>query len=131
MCWPASLGHIRSMDREVDVLVVDDDPDILALLSGVLTELGLRVATASNGRTGLEQARRLLPYLVLSDVMMPIMRGDRMVEALRADPATADIRCVLMSAAARDTSGDTYFFPKPFDLSHLERLVMEWIPKPA
>lgn len=68
MCWPGSPGHIRSMDREVDVLVVDDDPEILALLSGVLIELGLRVATAGDGRTGLDQARRLLPHLVLSDV---------------------------------------------------------------
>ena len=131
MYWPGSPGHIRSMDREVDVLVVDDDPDILALLSGVLTELGLRVATASNGRTGLEQARRLLPHLVLSDVMMPVMRGDHMVEVLRADPTTADIRCVLMSAAVRGTSSETHFLPKPFDLGHLERLVMEWVPEPG
>src|SRR3954449_3310403 len=97
---PASHARTPSMDHRVDILVVDDDPDILTLVAGVLTDLGLSVATATDGRQGLERAKALLPRLVLSDVMMPVMRGDRMVEELRSDPSTANIHCVLMSAAA-------------------------------
>jgi len=79
------------------VLVVEDNADMSAFIAEVLAP-HYRVACAFNGREGLERARVLLPDLILSDVMMPGMSGDQMVQALRREPALVDVPIVMLTA---------------------------------
>jgi two-component system, OmpR family, alkaline phosphatase synthesis response regulator PhoP len=65
------------------ILIVDDEPDILDFLSYCLRKEGFEVATAYNGRNGLEVARQVKPNLIILDMMMPEMDGVEMCRQLR------------------------------------------------
>jgi DNA-binding NarL/FixJ family response regulator len=72
------------MSQSLRVIVVDDDPEIRAGLRGLIESLGaLVVGEAENGRSGIEQARRLRPELILMDVTMPVMGGFAAARELR------------------------------------------------
>ena len=79
------------------VLVVDDDPAQRDLLTRFLTREGFTVATAADGRTGLEMARTLRPRAILLDVMMPQMDGWSVLTAIKADADLARIPVVMAS----------------------------------
>ena len=83
------------------ILVVDDEPDIVALIAYHLAKAGYRVSTATTGSDALETARRERPALIVLDLMLPEMSGYEVLEQLRADKATATIG-VLMLTARRD-----------------------------
>ena len=81
------------------VLVVDDEPLIAMALEAMLEDAGYRVATAANGRQGLEQlAEAPRPDLVLLDMMMPVMNGPAMLAAMAADPGLRGIPVVVLSS---------------------------------
>ena len=81
------------------VLVVDDEPLIAMALEAMLEDAGYRVATAANGRQGLERlAEAPRPDLVLLDMMMPVMNGPAMLAAMAADPDLAGIPVVVLSS---------------------------------
>jgi len=107
------------------ILVVDDELDIVDVLSDLLTAEGYRVVTATNGREGLARLAdaEARPDLVLLDRMMPVVDGAEMRRAMRADPLLAAIPVVMMSAAeGRRLSqelGCAAFLKKPFDLGSL------------
>jgi CheY-like chemotaxis protein len=114
--------------RKVDVLVVDDDADLRVLLVLVLEEHELVVQTASNGHQAYELAVELHPRLVLSDLMMPVMRGDALYTALQANAATADIPFVLMTAIpAQAPDSLRPVVGKPIDLEELEGLLLDML----
>ena len=114
------------MTSKLDVLVVDDDPDIRTLLVLLLEEHELEVRTARNGREAYQLAIELHPRLVLSDLMMPVMRGDALYAALQANATTAGITFVLMtSIPARVPSGIPRVVGKPIELAALEALLLE------
>lgn len=104
------------------VLVVEDDPVILRLLEVNFELEGFDVLLAQDGAEGLEVARTKRPDVIVTDVMMPKMSGLEMVQALRADPATAAIPIVVLSAKAQtsdlktgiDAGADEYV-TKPFE----------------
>ncbi len=115
---------------ERTVLVVDDDPVILKLLEVNFEMEGFAVVVARDGAEGVEMARSLRPDLVLSDIMMPVKSGLQLVTELRADPVTADIPILLLSAKAQhadvrqglDAGADDYV-TKPFEpLDLVERV---------
>lgn len=81
------------------VLVVDDEFSIVETLSEILAWEGYRVRCASNGRQALEALRQEPPSVVLLDVMMPVMDGHQLLEALQLEPALKSIPVILMSAA--------------------------------
>jgi two-component system phosphate regulon response regulator PhoB len=83
------------------ILVVDDEPDIVALIAYHLAKAGYRVSTATTGVDALDTARRERPALIVLDLMLPEMSGYEVLEQLRADKATAGIG-VLMLTARRD-----------------------------
>ncbi|MDP2313675.1 MAG: response regulator [Pseudomonadota bacterium] len=85
------------------VLVVDDHPEVRAWVRSHLVAR-YHVVEAANGREGLAQARRFLPDLVVSDVMMPEMDGYDLVRALRADPDLDWVPVVLLTAKGSDQS---------------------------
>ena len=88
---------------ENTILVVNDTPDQLAMMSALLRQAGYRVLTACDGREGFEVARRERPDLVISDVLMPCADGIELCRLIRAD---ADLRAtpiLLASALRKDT----------------------------
>jgi CheY-like chemotaxis protein len=112
------------------VLIVDDDPTILAVLRAALEDDGYRVLTAVNGGA-LPLARQAQPDVVLLDIMMPGMDGVEVSTRLRADPATARIPIVAMSATTnlRTLAGQMPIddrLPKPFDLADVSAIVARW-----
>ncbi|MGX7826402.1 SpoIIE family protein phosphatase [Actinokineospora sp. 24-640] len=82
------------------VLVADDNADMREYLSRLLVEAGYQVDTATDGQAALEAVRAAAPDLVASDVMMPRLDGLALVAALRADPRTASVPVLLLSARA-------------------------------
>lgn len=127
-------GRDDSNDAEPEddrplVLVVDDNADVRTYIQSVLTP-GFRIAEAGTGTDGLAQARAQLPDVILADVMMPEMDGLRMTEALRADPETAALPIVMLTARAGTddeveglAAGATDYIIKPFDPQVLEMRV--------
>lgn len=82
----------------IRVLVVDDDPDALALIQMMLRRRGYEVQTASGGAEALEMLAHDLPDLVVLDLMMPFMDGHEVCARLRADPRTASLPIVMLTA---------------------------------
>ena len=103
------------------ILVVDDDDSIREVASMTLQLLaGWQVTTAGSGSEALELLRELRPDAVLMDVMMPGLDGPSTVLRLRADPATADLPVIMLTA--KDISADlrrelglSGLLAKPFD----------------
>ena len=83
------------------VLVVDDEPDILALVTYHLARAGYRISTATTGTEALQAAREEQPSLVVLDLMLPELSGFEVLEHMRGDKALADTP-VLMLTARRD-----------------------------
>jgi DNA-binding response OmpR family regulator len=80
------------------VLLVDDRRENLSVLVDVLDRAGMRVLVAENGETGVQQALRALPDVILLDIVMPVMDGYAACRALKSDAKTRDIPVVFMSA---------------------------------
>jgi CheY-like chemotaxis protein len=105
------------------VLVVDDDRDIRETLEELLHSAGWEVASAANGREGLEQLQRAAFDLVVLDLMMPVMTGWQFREAQLRDPSVAHVPVIVISAVHPATALDAAaFLPKPFDIDQLLEL---------
>jgi len=105
------------------VLVVDDDPNIRALLQQELMEAGYSVRLAENGRRALALIREEIPGLVILDVMMPEMNGFDVAAVLKNDPATMDVPIIILSIVEDKERGfrvgvDRYL-TKPIDTASL------------
>ncbi len=116
------------------ILCADDDPDILSLLALRLERAGFRVAQAVDGEQALTLARELRPSVAVLDVMMPRLTGTEVLEALRAEPATHDLRVILLSARAQDAdierglaAGADAYLAKPFQAPELLELVQDLV----
>lgn len=86
------------------ILLVDDEPDILEFIEYNLVKEGYDVHTASNGRVGVEMAKKLLPDLVLLDVMMPEMDGMETCAEIRAHGPLAQTVVAFLTARGEDYS---------------------------
>lgn len=104
------------------ILMAEDDPDIQLVARLALKKAGYRVTAVSNGRELLARAAGERPDIVLLDWMMPEMDGPETCARLRADPATADIPVVFMTAKSQASEierglslGAAGYIVKPFD----------------
>jgi signal transduction histidine kinase/DNA-binding response OmpR family regulator len=88
----------RANRSELRVLVVDDEPANIEMVSSLLEAAGFTVLKAGGGREGIELARSQLPNLILLDLMMPDVNGFVVVEALRSDPETRPIPIMVLTA---------------------------------
>jgi len=111
------------------VLLVEDNPEMSRFLVGCLAP-DYRVATALDGREGLERAIELQPDLIVTDVMLPVMGGDTLVRELRTYPELAGIPIVVLTAKADDElrvrllrEGAQDFLTKPFAVEELRARV--------
>jgi CheY-like chemotaxis protein/phosphoribosyl 1,2-cyclic phosphodiesterase len=118
------------------ILLVDDDPDIVRLLTMTLQPEGFRLLPASDGNTALEIARAERPDLLLLDWNMPGRSGLEVCRALRAesDPDLREVPVVLLTAQAEaeDTAagfaaGVTDYVTKPFKPAHIRSRVHIWL----
>jgi signal transduction histidine kinase len=123
----AAVHIIPPMKR---ILVIDDDETLLATLAVALRAAGYEVETTTSGQEGLRRAYELLPDLILCDVHMPDIEGPTVLQALRVDPATADLQVVLMTGvqanlpvrSGMDLGADD-FLQKPFTVMALLQCV--------
>ncbi len=107
------------------VLVLEDNEDMQCFIKEELEDT-YNVATAENGRVGLESARHSIPDLIISDVMMPEMDGFTFLEKLRTDPLICHIPVIMLTALSTDeakfkgleTGADDYLL-KPFNTREL------------
>jgi len=115
------------MVTPMKVLIVDDEEDIRKVASLALSRLGgMEVAEASNGPDGIAAAAALKPDAILLDVMMPGMDGPAVLDRLKADPVTAAIPVIFLTAKAMGSElarlrslGAAGVLTKPFDPASL------------
>ncbi|MGO9482898.1 MAG: response regulator transcription factor [Candidatus Kryptoniota bacterium] len=103
------------------VLVVDDNPEIAALLKFKLTHSGYAVALAENGELGLQAARTSPPDLIVLDVMMPVMNGLEALKILKTDVDLKSIPVIILTALSNESEivkglelGADDYIAKPF-----------------
>jgi two-component system phosphate regulon response regulator PhoB len=108
------------------ILVVDDEPDITALVAYHLAKAGYRVATAANGRDALRAAREERPDLVVLDLMLPGVSGYDVLAELRRREETRDLGVILLTARKDEPDrikglslGADDYLPKPFSPQEL------------
>lgn len=118
------------MKASSTILIVDDEPRVRELVAMALSSGDYRLEFAGDGREGMRLARRIVPDLVLLDVMMPGMTGFEVCEELRADPLLREVPIIFMTALDdRDSKlrgircGADEFLTKPLDIHELRARV--------
>ncbi|GAA2617866.1 response regulator transcription factor [Dactylosporangium fulvum] len=106
------------------LLVVDDEPDIVELLTASLKYHGYDVASATSGRQAMEEARRFRPDMILLDVMMPELDGFEVLRKLRGEGTRVPVLFLTARDATEDkikglTLGGDDYVTKPFSLSEI------------
>tara|TARA_R110002050_G_scaffold204522_2_gene340018 strand:+ start:4481 stop:5167 length:687 start_codon:yes stop_codon:yes gene_type:complete len=90
--------------KDIRILLVDDEPDILEILSYNLTSEGYEVFTAKNGIEGVAKAKKKQPHLIILDVMMPEMDGIEACEIIRNTPGLENTIITFLTARSEDYS---------------------------
>jgi CheY-like chemotaxis protein len=119
------------------ILIVDDDPWILRMVSTLLEKKGYAIVSASDGEEGLARADQVKPDLIITDVMMPRMDGWTMVKHLRARPGDLSMTPVIFLTALGGEEdrikgfrlGADDYLPKPFRFEELDLRVMNALKK--
>jgi len=108
------------------ILVVDDNPDAIAIVKSALEARGYAVNTAERGATALTSVDADRPDVILLDIMMPDMSGLEVLEKLKSTPSTAAIPVILVTAKTQDDDvisgyavGAEYYITKPFTTRQL------------
>jgi two-component system, OmpR family, phosphate regulon response regulator PhoB len=116
----------RSAQPGDRILVVDDEPDIIALVAYHLARSGYRVSTAASGTEALQAARDEQPALIVLDLMLPELSGFQVLERLRADKVLADIPVLMLTARREEPDrvqglslGADDYLVKPFSPQEL------------
>lgn len=90
--------------KDVKILLVDDEPDILEIVGYNLSSEGYQVITAENGQEGVKKAKKELPHLIILDVMMPEMDGIEACEIIRKNPDLKNTIITFLTARGEDYS---------------------------
>lgn len=108
------------------ILVVDDEPEIVALVAYHLAKAGYRVSTAASGPDALDIARRDRPSLIVLDLMLPGMSGFDVLEQIRSDDGTRDVAVLMLTARREEPDrirglslGADDYLTKPFSPQEL------------
>ncbi|MES2974421.1 MAG: response regulator [Pseudomonadota bacterium] len=126
-------GHTTPAKTGKRILVVDDRAPNRELLANVLGYFGHTVVAAEDGASALEEIRRSLPDLVITDLLMPNMDGEDLCRQLRADPATYALPIIIHTASYRarqgrqiaDRVGVQWVLPKPCEPADIISMVSE------
>lgn len=90
--------------KEIKILLVDDEPDILEIIGYNLSQEGYQIVTAKNGREAIAKAKKELPQLIIMDVMMPEMDGMEACENIRKIPELSHTIITFLTARSEDYS---------------------------
>ena len=90
--------------KDIRILLVDDDADILEIVGYNLSQEGYQISTAINGREAIAKAKKLLPHLIIMDVMMPEMDGMEACENIRKIPELSNTLITFLTARSEDYS---------------------------
>ena len=108
------------------ILIVEDEANIVKLISIRLERLGHSINSADNGVAALDIAREIIPDLILLDVMIPMLNGFQVLQRLKADPATAPIPVLMLTARGHERDivaglegGADDYIVKPFSFPEL------------
>jgi len=119
---------------EKKILIVDDEPHVIRLLSFMLQKEGYDVSTAENGEVGVSKARDIKPDLMFLDVMMPKMNGHEVCRTVKEDPSLRGTRIVMLTASGQKADrakgfslGVDEFITKPFSPRKVSQLVKEML----
>jgi CheY-like chemotaxis protein len=113
---------MTSTDRSLTVLVIDDEPHVVAYLEMLLQDAGYRTISAGDGKAGLEKVKQEMPDLICLDITMPEESGIRLYRNVKEDPALAHIPVVVVTAVT-GVGGR----PEPFEQFISTRT---WLPAP-
>ena len=127
------------MTEKKKILLIDDDPDFVEAVRVIIASGGYDVRVAYDGAEGLEAVAEEKPDLIILDVMMPVMNGHEACAKLKANPETAKIPIILLTAVADRVTTSTYthrdmleseaedYMPKPVEPAELLSLVQQWL----
>jgi two-component system alkaline phosphatase synthesis response regulator PhoP len=127
------------MAEKKKILLIDDDPDFVEAVKVIVENGGYDVRVAYDGAEGLEAVAQEKPNLIVLDVMMPVMNGHEACAKLKADPQTAKIPIILLTAVADRVTTSTYthrdmleseaedYMPKPVEPAELLSLIKGWL----
>ena len=117
-----------------DIMIVDDTPENLKLLAGVLKEEGYKVRAVLSGQMALTAARVAAPDLILLDINMPGMNGYEVCGQLKSDPQLQHIPVIFISALASEVDtvrvaevGAIDYISKPFRFDEVLRKVADYL----
>lgn len=120
------------------ILIVEDEPDIMRILTHMLTSAGYRVVPAYGGEDAICKAKRQIPDLILTDLAMPKVSGVEVIDTLKGDPTTARIPIVAVTAHVWDTLAQTAgqvgcdgYISKPFTMKQILQEVEKHLKPPA
>ena len=115
------------------IMVVDDEPDAVEVLSIRLSDNGYDVIKAYNGNEALRLARSERPDLILMDILMPGLDGAKVAEMLKDMPETKNIPVIFVTCLftkkeekSEPVRGGTFFIAKPYDPSQLLNVIREY-----
>jgi CheY-like chemotaxis protein len=136
---PETAPDARPNVATMRVLHIEDNLANLELVEQVLTRSGfVELLAAMSGSLGIELAREHRPHLILLDLHLPDMSGTDLLDALRADPRTAEIPVVVVTADATPSqiqrlrdSGVAAYLTKPIDIRELLRVVETMSSRPG
>ena len=110
----------------VQILIIDDEPNIVLSLEFLMKREGFEVAVAGDGEAALRAMAERRPDVVILDVMMPRLNGFEVCRRIRAEPALAGVRVLMLSAKGRETEvkkglelGADAYVTKPFSTLEL------------
>jgi CheY-like chemotaxis protein len=119
------------------VLLVDDDKNVVSLLSKVLANAGMECHSAREGNTGIQMAKQLKPDLMIVDVNMPNRDGFDVLRALKQSPDTASIRVLLLTGCEQESDvlrgfglGASDYVIKPFNPMEIRARVQSLLARP-
>ena len=107
------------------ILVVDDEPDLRGMVRLILALEGHEVVEAHHGAAALERLREERVELLITDVMMPVMDGNELVETVRADAERAHLRIIVLSASPHNVDRADVVMRKPFAPAELRQIVAD------
>ena len=117
------------------ILVVEDHPDLVFILTSVLESLGYTVVSATHGSEGVEKAAKEKPHLILMDILMPGMDGREATRKIRSNPETKDIPILATTVLNKEPelkrcieAGCNDWLVKPFSRQDLQGKIHALIP---
>jgi CheY-like chemotaxis protein len=117
------------------ILVVEDEPDIMRIITHALQAAGHQVVPAYGGEDAIRKAQAQRPDLVLTDLAMPKVSGVEVIKAIKEDPATKDIPVIAVTAHVWDgiaqsagQVGCDAYISKPFNMKQLLQEVEKFLP---